>query len=146
MKIQNLLVENEKTAVDLANGTTINVEDIPAWNDLTTDQQYFIICYVENFPSNAIACVRSNVTRSTFTKWRNEFGPFNDVYDLIKDLHVEGLLTKEYTDSIANSKIRGRVLMALNAPGYEKKGTTNNHLHVDKDMFSALLESKKENE
>jgi len=139
-------IESDGVVFELPDGTQIAIDDIPGFSDLTEQQRYFIECYVENFPSISIALVRSGVRRTEMNAWNYESEAFHDVFNNIKDLHVEGLLIQEYSDSINNSKIRGRVLMALNAPGYEKKtGVTNNHLHIgDQDLFSTLSQKRLE--
>ena len=141
-------VEQTQTVFVLPNGLEMQIEDVPGFVELTEKQRYFIECYIENFPSLSIAMVRSGTKKGEFNEWNYNFDVFHDVLSTIKDLHVEGLLIKEYTDSKENSKIRGRVLMALNAPGYEKKtSVTNNHLHVgDTDLFTAISTSRAQGE
>lgn len=138
-------IEDYDGSFELPDGTQLRISDVPGYNELTDKQRYFLECYVENFPSIAISLVRSGTKKSELQAWNYSEDGFNDVFTTIKDLHVEGLLIKEYTDSIGNSKIRGRVLMSLNAPGYEKKtGVTNNHLHLsaDTDLFTAITAAK----
>jgi hypothetical protein len=87
----------------------------------------------------------AGIKRSELETWKKDKLFLAALQD-VEELFTEGLRAVDYSEAITNSKIRGRVLQARDAKGYEKKqngSTTNNVIATSESGLAGLLSALK---
>jgi len=106
----------------LPSGETFNIEHLQRWQELSPRQQGFVTHFIESAQQKTLSRVLSGVSEETLKSWEKE-SAFAEVLLQVDLLFTEGLQALDYIESLTNGKIRGRVLTARRAKGYEPKHT-----------------------
>lgn len=124
----------------LPGGDVIDLDLIDGFNDLDPDQKQFIGKYLQMFPRKLAAAQAVGVSINKVKQWNND-EEFKSILETVKQIYAESLASVHLEESFTNSKIRGQVLKALDAEGYENKSQpkTQNNLIVSSDQGLAGL-------
>jgi len=127
----------------LPGGDVIDMSQLEGFDELTHDQQRFLIKYLEMFPRKYSSAMAVKVTNNQLQTWEKDPN-FAQIMNVIKQMYAESLSSVHLEEAFENSKIRGQVLRALNAEGYEAKestkvGTQNNLVVGDGGGLAGLL-------
>ena len=126
-------------------GEKLNITCIEEWTELTARQQNYLSIYVDNMMQETATRLVAGVKRSELETWKKDTIFLSALKD-VEELFTEGLRAVDYQEALTNSKIRGRVLQAREAKGYEKKqngSTTNNVISTSESGLAGLLSAIK---
>jgi hypothetical protein len=120
--------------------TPINLSTIEGWENLEDLQKVWLSKYFDLYPNQSLTTINSGVSSHKFSSWRNQ-KDFKEIKEFIEQLKTDELSAIHYNESKVNSKIRGQVLKAVKAKGYEandKAPSQNLHIHGASGMSAAL--------
>jgi hypothetical protein len=128
--IMNIIKSGSDIIKTLPSGETFNVESLDTWFSLTPNQRVYLNKYMDSLGQVEMSRIFSGITKSELAEWDkdNSFVAAKETIDL---LFTEGLSALDYMEAITNGKIRGRVLQARRAKGYEPKETNKNQLVIN---------------
>jgi hypothetical protein len=113
----------------LPSGETFNIEMIDGWDELSASQRAYLHAYMDSIGQVNMARMISGISKSLLEEWGTQPG-FAHALEMIEDLFTDGLRALDYMESITNGKIRGRVLQARKAKGYEPKTTKQTNVLI----------------
>jgi len=124
----------------LPGGDVVDLDLIDGFSDLDAEQKQFIGKYLQLFPRKLAAAQAVGISMYKVNQW-NDDEAFKSILNTIKQIYAESLASVHLEESFSNSKIRGQVLKALDAEGYENKTNpkTQNNLIVSSDQGLAGL-------
>jgi len=125
-------------------GELVDFELFDEFGQLSTEQKHFILKYMEMFPRKLAAAQSSGITKGVMDRWFLD-EDFKRVVNSIREYYAESLAAIDMEEAITDSKIRGRVLKALKAEGYEpasssRIGTQQNLVVTDGGGLAGVLQ------
>ena len=135
-----VVIKTGSAIIKEISGQEITLSNLEGWHNLQPLQQSFFEVYCDTKMQETATRVALGISKAELEGWKT-LPDFKLILDDIDSLFTEGLTALDYLDSLTNSKIRGRVLQARNAKGYEKKAvtTTNNVITTSNDELAKLL-------
>ena len=126
----NIITSGTQVVQQLPGGGNFDISSIDGWEDLEPKQKVYLLQYADSLGQNELTRILTGVTRSDLQRWADDHD-FIEIRDTIDIIFTEGLASLDYMESVTNGKIRGRVLQARKAKGYEvKSGTHNTQVNV----------------
>jgi len=122
-KVEKFLPKSSAIKQRFPDGDIIQLDMIDGWDDLSSDQQLYIIEFLESFPKKLQPAIRAGISTGTYYKWTKEDKNFVSVLETIKSLYSESLHFIHFEEAKGNSKIRASELRALEADGWQKEGS-----------------------
>jgi len=124
-------------------GELVDFELFEEFSELSGEQKHFLLRYMEMYPRKLAAAQSVGVTKGVMDRWFLD-PEFKRVANSIREYYAESLAAIDFEEAIEDSKIRGRVLKALKAEGYEpasssRIGTQQNLLVSDGEGLAGLL-------
>jgi hypothetical protein len=113
----------------LPSGASFNMEMLEGWEELSASQRAYLHAYVDALGQVTMARMRVGLTKAILNEWMGDC-VFVDCLEAIEDLFTDGLRAIDYMESVTNGKIRGRVLQARKAKGYEPKATKQTNVLI----------------
>jgi hypothetical protein len=128
----------------LPDGYTLDMEAIDGFSELEPEQKNFLIKYLDTYPAKNQAAIQAKVSIFRMKSWFED-PTFSSIAEIIRELYSESLARIHFDDAVKNSKIRGQVLKAVKAEGYDqptKVGTQNNLVVDSGGGLASLLKLK----
>ena len=104
----------------LPGGGSFNMESIDEWELLSSKQRVYLTQYADSLGQNELTRIMTGVTKADLKSWEQD-EVFTQILGTIDIIFTEGLASLDYLEAVTNGKIRGRVLQARKAKGYEPK-------------------------
>ena len=104
----------------LPGGGSFNLESIDDWELLSSKQRVYLTQYADSLGQNELTRIMTGVTKADLKSWEQD-DIFTQILATIDIIFTEGLASLDYLEAVTNGKIRGRVLQARKAKGYEPK-------------------------
>lgn len=135
--------ETPETIKDIS-GEVINLSSIDGWDNMDSLQKLWLSGYFDYYPNQSLTCLKTGISPSKLKQWKQSHG-FFEVFEFIATLKNDELAAIHYEESKVNSKIRGQVLRAVKAEGYEPttKSTTNNLTVIGETTMASLANELK---
>jgi hypothetical protein len=134
----NVITSGSEVIKTLPSGASFNIESLDGWDDLSSSQQAYLHVYMDTVGQTEMSRLTCGIRKDTIERWLQD-PAFASCLDTIDLLFTDGLRALDYMESITNGKIRGRVLQARKAKGYEPKGSAAPKLIVSKGGLGNLL-------
>lgn len=135
------IVSNDtSTIITLPSGDTVDIMYLESWDKLQPKQQLYITLIAKNVKQPTLARIKTGIDKSEYKEWLAQ-DSFLEVMEDVENIFTEQLIGIDFLDAINNPKVRGRVLQANKAKGYETKHntTTNNNLILSSEKADAKI-------
>lgn len=113
----------------LPSGDSFNIEMLDNWSELSPMQRAYLHAYMDTIGQVNMARLTTGVGLAKLKEWESD-DRFMSALEMIDDLFTDGLRALDYMESVTNGKIRGRVLQARKAKGYEPKTTKQTNVLI----------------
>lgn len=124
----------------LPSGDKFNIEMLDGWKELSASQRAYLHAYMDTIGQVNMARLTVGVTPGTLKEW-SEQPVFAEALVMIDELFTDGLRALDYMESVTNGKIRGRVLQARKAKGYEPKATKQTNVLIGSGGLGNIVRS-----
>lgn len=124
----------------LPSGESFNIEMLDGWQELSATQRAYLHAYMDTIGQVNMARMSLGLRQATIEAWSND-PVFFGALTIIDDLFTDGLRALDYMEAVTNGKIRGRVLQARQAKGYEPKATKQTNLIVGAGGLGNLVKA-----
>jgi hypothetical protein len=123
----NVITSGTDIIKRLPSGEKFNIETLDGWDDLSGKQRAYLHAYMDTIGQENMARLSLGLKQNAVDAWATE-AVFKNCIEIIDDLFTDGLRALDYLEAVTNGKIRGRVLQARKAKGYEHKSNPRNTL------------------
>lgn len=119
------------------------MEGIDGFADLSPEQKLFLVKYIELYPAKLASAQAAGISPNKMKSWFT-IPEFREIADIIREFYAESLAATHLDDAVHNPKVRGQVLKAIKAEGYEpttsnKVGTQNNLVVANNAGLAGVL-------
>lgn len=126
----NIIKSGSDIIKTLPSGETFNIEVIDGWDDLSGVQRVYLHKYMDSLGQVEMSRIFAGIKKADLSEWEQD-DIFMSAKETIDLLFTEGLSALDYMEAVTNGKIRGRVLQARRAKGYEPKENNRNQLVIN---------------
>ncbi len=124
------IVSGDSIIHRLPGGQNFDITCIEGFTELPAKCQWYLNAWYTSNMQTTLSAVMSGVSVATVDSWRRDVPNFREAEDTIRTIYTEGLRAVHFTESLHNAKIRGQVLKAMKAEGYEEKSGPKNQTNV----------------
>jgi hypothetical protein len=124
----------------LPSGNTFNVSMLDAWEELSASQRAYINEYIDSLGQVNMARMKIGLSKQTLNEWMSD-PVFSECIESVEEIFTDGLRAVDYMESVTNGKIRGRVLQARSAKGYEPKATKQTNVLIGSGGLGNIVRS-----